>query len=102
VLKLYVEEDVGASELIARGFEPELVNRAVRLVDTSEYSGARRPRHPHHRPGLWPRPAAADNQPVPGLKGAPERSPVLSFFIMYDKGAGRRDCIRTVIPVSHA
>jgi NAD+ synthase (glutamine-hydrolysing) len=43
VLKLYVEDDVGVSELIARGFDPELVRKAVRLVDTSEYKRRQAP-----------------------------------------------------------
>jgi NAD+ synthetase len=37
VLKLYVEEEKGASEIIAAGFDAATVERVVRLVDTSEY-----------------------------------------------------------------
>ncbi len=43
VLKLYVEDDVSVSELIARGYDPELVKRAARLVDTSEYKRRQAP-----------------------------------------------------------
>ncbi|HKR48942.1 MAG TPA: NAD+ synthase [Pseudonocardiaceae bacterium] len=37
VLDVYVEGDRGFSELVAAGFEPELVEGVVRLVDTAEY-----------------------------------------------------------------
>ncbi len=37
VLDGYVEGDRGFSELVAAGFEPELVERIVRLVDAAEY-----------------------------------------------------------------
>lgn len=43
VLKHYVEEDVSVSELIARGYDPEIVKRAARLVDTSEYKRRQAP-----------------------------------------------------------
>jgi NAD+ synthase (glutamine-hydrolysing) len=37
VLELYVDRDAGREEIIAAGFEPELVERVLRLVDTAEY-----------------------------------------------------------------
>ncbi len=37
LLALYVEEDHTAEEIIAMGYEPELVNRITRLVDVAEY-----------------------------------------------------------------
>ncbi|POX40586.1 NAD+ synthase [Streptomyces sp. Ru73] len=37
VLELYVDRDLGHDEIIARGFDPELVTRVLRLVDTAEY-----------------------------------------------------------------
>ncbi|MBZ4017711.1 NAD+ synthase [Streptomyces purpurogeneiscleroticus] len=37
ILDLYVDRDLGHSEIIARGFAPELVTRVLRLVDTAEY-----------------------------------------------------------------
>jgi NAD+ synthase (glutamine-hydrolysing) len=37
VLDVYVEGDRGFSELVAAGFEPELVEGVVRLVDAAEY-----------------------------------------------------------------
>jgi NAD+ synthase (glutamine-hydrolysing) len=43
VLKQYVEDDVSVSELVAKGFDPELVKRAARLVDTSEYKRRQAP-----------------------------------------------------------
>ncbi len=43
VLKQYVEDDVSVSELIARGYDPAIVKRAARLVDTSEYKRRQAP-----------------------------------------------------------
>ncbi|WP_030256931.1 NAD+ synthase [Streptomyces violens] len=37
ILDLYVDRDLGHAEIIARGFDPELVTRVLRLVDTAEY-----------------------------------------------------------------
>jgi NAD+ synthase (glutamine-hydrolysing) len=43
VLAAYVEEDKTQSELEAMGFDPELVRRVVRLVDTAEYKRRQNP-----------------------------------------------------------
>lgn len=37
VLELYVDRDLGREEIIAAGFDPELVTRVLRLTDTAEY-----------------------------------------------------------------
>ncbi len=37
VLEAYVEQDLGAAELVAEGLDAELVERVVRLVDSAEY-----------------------------------------------------------------
>jgi NAD+ synthase (glutamine-hydrolysing) len=37
ILRAYVEEDRSFSEMIAMGFDEELVRRVVRMVDTNEY-----------------------------------------------------------------
>ncbi len=37
LLDAYVENDSGAAELVAAGFDPELVHRVLRLIDTAEY-----------------------------------------------------------------
>ncbi|SDK80505.1 NAD+ synthase [Microbulbifer yueqingensis] len=37
VLNLYVERDYSAADIIARGFDAEMVERVVRLVDRNEY-----------------------------------------------------------------
>jgi NAD+ synthase (glutamine-hydrolysing) len=37
ILGDYVEQDRGVAELIAAGFEPELVDRVLRMVDAAEY-----------------------------------------------------------------
>ncbi|MBH1933465.1 NAD+ synthase [Streptomyces sp. AV19] len=37
LLELYVDRDRGLAEIVAEGFDPELVTRVLRLVDTAEY-----------------------------------------------------------------
>ena len=37
VLDAYVEQDLGAADLVAAGFDPALVERVVALVDRAEY-----------------------------------------------------------------
>ena len=37
ILRLYVEDDQSAQAIIARGFDPEVVMRILRLVDLNEY-----------------------------------------------------------------
>jgi NAD+ synthase (glutamine-hydrolysing) len=37
ILQLYVEEDRGVSDMVARGFAEETVRRVVRMVDVNEY-----------------------------------------------------------------
>ncbi|WP_237060509.1 NAD+ synthase [Microbulbifer sediminum] len=37
VLNLYIERDCSAADIIARGFDAEMVERVVRLVDRNEY-----------------------------------------------------------------
>ncbi|MCZ2524552.1 NAD+ synthase [Streptomyces sp. HB2AG] len=37
VLELYVDRDRGRDAIVAAGFEPELVSRVLRMVDTAEY-----------------------------------------------------------------
>ncbi len=43
ILKLYVEEDVPAEEIVARGFDRETVARVVTMVDRSEYKRRQAP-----------------------------------------------------------
>jgi NAD+ synthase (glutamine-hydrolysing) len=43
VLEAYVESDLTASELVAAGFDPAVVARVVRLVDTAEYKRRQTP-----------------------------------------------------------
>lgn len=43
VLAAYVEQDLTAAELVEAGFERELVERVVRLVDTAEYKRRQTP-----------------------------------------------------------
>ena len=37
ILDLYVDHDRGADTIVAAGFDPELVTRTLRMVDTAEY-----------------------------------------------------------------
>jgi NAD+ synthase (glutamine-hydrolysing) len=37
LLDAYVEQDSGAADLVAAGFDPGLVHRVLRLIDTAEY-----------------------------------------------------------------
>ncbi|MEU6119182.1 NAD+ synthase [Streptomyces sp. NPDC047117] len=37
ILDLYVDRDLGHAEILARGYDPELVTRVLRLVDAAEY-----------------------------------------------------------------
>jgi NAD+ synthase (glutamine-hydrolysing) len=46
VLDDYVEQDRGSADLIAHGFEPELVERVVRMVDRAEYKRRQYPPGP--------------------------------------------------------
>ncbi|MBV9795022.1 MAG: NAD(+) synthase, partial [Actinobacteria bacterium] len=42
----YVEQDLGSGELIAKGYDPDLVQRVIRLVDTAEYKRRQYPPGP--------------------------------------------------------
>ncbi len=46
LLDAYVEQDHGPARLVADGFDPELVDRVVRLVDTAEYKRRQSPPGP--------------------------------------------------------
>jgi NAD+ synthase (glutamine-hydrolysing) len=37
LLERYVDRDQGREEIIAAGYDPELVTRVLRMVDTAEY-----------------------------------------------------------------
>ncbi len=37
ILERYIEDDLGPAEIIAEGFDPELVRRIARMVDRTEY-----------------------------------------------------------------
>ncbi|HEY8527028.1 MAG TPA: NAD+ synthase [Acidimicrobiales bacterium] len=43
ILEAYVEDDLTRTQLIERGFDPELVERITRLVDVSEYKRRQTP-----------------------------------------------------------
>jgi NAD+ synthase (glutamine-hydrolysing) len=42
----YVEKDMGAAELVAAGYDPELVDRVIQLVDRAEYKRRQYPPGP--------------------------------------------------------
>ena len=43
LLEAYISGDMGASELVAAGFEPSLVDRVLRLTDAAEYKRRQSP-----------------------------------------------------------
>ena len=43
ILKAYVEEDLSIEEIVAQGFEQEMVDRIVRMVDLNEYKRRQSP-----------------------------------------------------------
>ena len=43
ILEMYVEDDLGREQIIARGFEAEEVDRILRLVDLAEYKRRQNP-----------------------------------------------------------
>ncbi|HEX8804977.1 MAG TPA: NAD+ synthase [Acidimicrobiales bacterium] len=43
IIEAYVEEDMTRAQLVERGFDPELVARITRLVDTAEYKRRQSP-----------------------------------------------------------
>jgi NAD+ synthase (glutamine-hydrolysing) len=50
LLEAYVERDLTRGELVAAGFDPELVNRVTRLVDLAEYKRRQSPPGPRITP----------------------------------------------------
>ena len=46
ILEDYVEQDRGVADLIAAGFEPQLVEKVLRMVDTAEYKRRQYPPGP--------------------------------------------------------
>jgi NAD+ synthase (glutamine-hydrolysing) len=46
----YVEKDMGAAELVAAGYDPELVDRVIQLVDRAEYKRRQYPPGPKITP----------------------------------------------------
>jgi NAD+ synthase (glutamine-hydrolysing) len=46
VLEAYVDEDLGRADLVGRGFDPEVVDRVVAMVDAAEYKRRQYPPGP--------------------------------------------------------
>jgi NAD+ synthase (glutamine-hydrolysing) len=55
LLDAYVERDHGRAELVAEGFDPELVDRVVRMVDLAEYKRRQYPPGPKVTPRAFGR-----------------------------------------------
>ncbi|HUR12854.1 MAG TPA: NAD+ synthase [Mycobacteriales bacterium] len=55
LLDAYVERDHGRAELVAAGYDPELVDRVVRLVDLAEYKRRQYPPGPKVTPRAFGR-----------------------------------------------
>ena len=43
ILELYLKEELSAAEIVARGFDPEVVAQVVRTVDRNEYKRRQAP-----------------------------------------------------------
>ena len=68
VLEAYVEEDRSREELTSDGFDPDIVERALALIDRAEYKRRQAPPGVKLRPeGLRARPADADHEPLARL-----------------------------------
>ena len=96
ILAGYVEEDLDAAELVARGLPADDVERVIAMVDAAEHK--RRQQPPGIKistKGLRARPAAADHQPLSrqhgGARGraSPGRSGSGSANGLPDARAGR-------------
>ena len=46
ILDMYVEQDRGSAEIVAAGYDPELVQRIIRMVDAAEYKRRQYPPGP--------------------------------------------------------
>ncbi|MEO0248684.1 MAG: NAD+ synthase [candidate division WOR-3 bacterium] len=43
ILQLYIEEDASPAEIIAKGFDPDVVRKVIKMVDSSEYKRRQAP-----------------------------------------------------------
>jgi NAD+ synthase (glutamine-hydrolysing) len=46
ILDRYIEDDAGAQEIIGEGFDPQVVERVIRMVDGAEYKRRQSPPGP--------------------------------------------------------
>ena len=68
MLEAYVEQDRSREELSADGFDRDVVERALALIDRAEYKRRQAPPGVRLTPeGLRPRPAHADHEPLARL-----------------------------------
>ena len=54
ILLRYVERDQGVEEIIAAGFDREVVKRVTKLVDCNEYKRRQAPPGENHAARIWP------------------------------------------------
>jgi NAD+ synthase (glutamine-hydrolysing) len=79
ILELYIEDEKGAAEIIAEGYDPALVTRVIKMTDRAEYK--RRQAAPGIKVtsrafGFGRRmPIAQNYQPVPPRHGEPAPEP---------------------------
>ena len=91
VLAAYVEDDRTLEELSSDGFDPDVVERAVKLIDRAEYK--RRQAPPGRAPaaeGVRARPADADHEPLAELDARVERLGGGPFEQVATSSASRR------------
>ena len=70
----YVEQDLGSGDLIAKGYDADLVQRVIMLVDRAEYKRRQYPPGPEDQPEeLRPRPAAAHHQQLARAPARPDQ-----------------------------
>lgn len=61
ILEAYIANDNCFEDLVASGFDAEVVAQVIKMVDRSEYKRRQAPRDSHHRPGVWQRSPLSDN-----------------------------------------
>ena len=98
ILEGYVEQDLGRDQLVARGLPARTSSGSSGSSTWPSTSAASSPRDQDHQPGLRPRPAPADHQPLPGLSARTEPVPVaLVTGADNPRGIGRA-CVRAWPP----
>ena len=91
VLEAYVEQDRSREELSADGFDRDVVERALALIDRAEYKRRQAPPgSAAHAEGFRPRPAHADHEPLVGLDETPQLPKPAKALAPRNRCIGRR------------